>query len=51
MAQLVFDAVVKQFGVPLGLISDRDPRFTSDFWRALWEIMGTRLHLSTAFHP
>lgn len=51
VAKLVFDNVVKQFGVPESLVSDRDPRFTADFWRSLWEILGTKLHLSSAYHP
>ena len=51
VAQLVFEHVVKLFGVPESLVSDRDPRFTSDFWRSLWDILGTRLHLSSAYHP
>jgi hypothetical protein len=48
---MFFDRVVRDFGVPEQLISDRDPRFTSEFWRALMEIIGTRLAFSSAFHP
>ena len=33
------------------IISDRDPRTTSNFWRALFNILGTKLRVSTAFHP
>ena len=32
-------------------ISDRDPRFTGHFWRALWALLDTKLHMSTAGHP
>lgn len=39
------------FGIPGSLISDRDPRFTSDFWRGLHRLMGTKLNMSTAGHP
>ena len=51
VASLFFDAVVRLFGVPDAIVSDRDPRFTSDFWAALWELLGTKLHRSSAFHP
>ena len=50
VAQLLFDNVVKIFGVPESLVSDRDPRFTADFWKALWNILGTRLHMSSTYH-
>ena len=51
VARLFFDHVVRLYGVPQVVLSDRDPRFTSEFWRALWEIMGTRVVLSSAYHP
>ena len=38
-------------GVPVSIVSDRDPRFTSRFWPSLQAALGTRLHFSTAFHP
>ena len=38
-------------GVPVLIMSDRDPRFTSRFWLSLQIALGTRLHFSTAFHP
>jgi hypothetical protein len=37
--------------VPVSIISDRDPRFTSRFWQSLQATMGTKLKFSTAFHP
>jgi hypothetical protein len=33
------------------MVSDRDPVFTSTFWRELMSLMGTKLHMTTAFHP
>jgi hypothetical protein len=50
-ARLFVDHVVKHHGVPSVIISDRDARFTSNFWRALWSQLGTKLAMSTAFHP
>ncbi|KAA3480531.1 Gag protease polyprotein [Gossypium australe] len=38
-------------GVPVSIISDRDPMFTSQFWCKLQEALGTQLNFSTAFHP
>ncbi|KAJ9535649.1 LOW QUALITY PROTEIN: hypothetical protein OSB04_un001198 [Centaurea solstitialis] len=37
--------------VPLSIVSDRDSRFTSNFWRSLQRELRTRVHLSTAYHP
>ena len=38
-------------GVPVSIVSDRDPRFTSRFWPSLQAALGTRLHFNTEFHP
>ena len=43
--------IVRLHGVPISIISDRDSRFTSNFWRSLQAAMGTRLDMSTAYHP
>jgi hypothetical protein len=43
--------VVRLHGVPDFIVSDRDPRFTSNFWTALWKELGTKLKMSTAYHP
>nr|GEY76482.1 putative reverse transcriptase domain-containing protein [Tanacetum cinerariifolium] len=43
--------VVTRHGVPVSIISDHDGRFTSLFWRALHKYLGTRLDMSTAYHP
>lgn len=51
VAQLVYDHVVRLHGFPESIISDRDTRFTSNFWRALWKLSGTELSMSTSYHP
>nr|GEX87682.1 putative reverse transcriptase domain-containing protein [Tanacetum cinerariifolium] len=43
--------VVSKHGVPVSIISDRDGRFTSHFWKSLNKALGTRLDMSTAYHP
>src|SRR5712672_3911380 len=51
IAQLYFDNVYRWFGLPKKIISDRDPRFTSHFGKALAAKLGITQNLSTAFHP
>jgi len=51
VAQLYFDNVYRWFGLPSKIISDRDPRFTSHFGRALANKIGAKQKSSTAFHP
>ncbi|GKB73772.1 putative reverse transcriptase domain-containing protein [Tanacetum coccineum] len=43
--------VVTRHGVPVLIISDRDGRFTSQFWQSLQKALGTQLDMSTAYHP
>ena len=49
--QLYVEEIVRLHGVPISIVSDRDPRFTSRFWSSLQDAMGTRLRFSTTFHP
>jgi hypothetical protein len=51
VARYFFDHVVRHHGIPTVIISDRDAKFASIFWQSLWGQLGTRLHMSTAFHP
>ena len=51
LAQLYVKEIVRLHGVPVMIVSDRDPRFTSSFWKSLHKAMGTKLNFSTAFHP
>ena len=50
-ARLFLKHVVKYWGLPKYIISDRDPRFTGKFWTELFKLMGSELHFSTSFHP
>ncbi|KAA3469875.1 Retrotransposable element Tf2 [Gossypium australe] len=50
LAKLYVAEIVRLHGVPVSIISDRDPRFTSRFWKVLHKALGTRLDFSTAFH-
>ncbi|GAA0138671.1 hypothetical protein LIER_00371 [Lithospermum erythrorhizon] len=50
-AKLYVKDIVRLHGVPLTVVSDRDSRFTSKFWRSLQKALGTRLDFSTSFHP
>ena len=51
LAELYVNNVVRLHGVPLSIISDRDGRFTSNFWRCVQKSLGSQLKFSTAFHP
>jgi hypothetical protein len=51
LAKLYVDEVIRLHAVPISIISNRDPRFTSRLWPSLQRAMGTRLNLSTTFHP
>lgn len=51
VAELFSHMVIRLHGVPRTLVSDRDPIFTSQFWKKLFELMGTRLKMSSSYHP
>ena len=51
LAELYVDEIVRLHGVPLSIVSDRDPQFTSGFWKELELALGTRHNFSTTFHP
>lgn len=50
-ARLCIRKIVRLHGVPLSIISDREAQFTSQFWRFFQKGLGTKVNLSTAFHP
>ncbi|RZB65706.1 Transposon Tf2-9 polyprotein [Glycine soja] len=51
LVELYIKEVVRLHGIPSSIVSDRDPRFTSRFWASLHEALGTKLKLSSAYHP
>lgn len=51
LSQLYVDEIIPLHGVPLSIVLDRDAQFTSQFGGGLQEALGTRLNLSTTFHP
>ncbi|KAA3486559.1 reverse transcriptase [Gossypium australe] len=51
LAKLYVAEIVRLHRVLVSIISDRDPRLTSRFWKVLHETLGTRLDFNTAFHP
>ena len=51
LARMYVNEVVSRHGIPMSIVSDRDPRFTSRFWKQLQRALGTKLSFSTAFHP
>ena len=50
-AELFLRYIFQYHGLPDNIISDRDPKFTSHFWKSLHEILGIKLLMSTAEHP
>ncbi|GBG63680.1 hypothetical protein CBR_g38992 [Chara braunii] len=48
---LYFNRIAIHHGLPTSIVSDRDPRFTSHFWRGLHETYGSELRLSSSYHP
>lgn len=51
VAREFFTHIVATYGLPKVLVSDRDPRFTGNFWKTLMQQFRTDLHFTTAFHP
>ncbi|GKE29569.1 reverse transcriptase domain-containing protein [Tanacetum coccineum] len=51
LARLYLNEIVTMHGVPISIISNRDSRFTSRFWQSMQEALGTRLDMSTTYHP
>ncbi|KAJ0802805.1 putative nucleotidyltransferase, Ribonuclease H [Helianthus annuus] len=51
LSEIFLQEIIRLHGTPSSIVSDRDPRFTSRFWKGFQAAWGTRLKFSTAFHP
>jgi hypothetical protein len=51
IANLFFKEVVRLHDFPKGIVSDRDTKFIGNFWRTLWNMLGTSLSFSSSYHP
>ncbi|GKF00223.1 putative reverse transcriptase domain-containing protein [Tanacetum coccineum] len=51
LAKIYINKIVAIHGVPVSIILDRDGRFASHLWQALQKALGTKLNMSTAYHP
>ena len=51
VVELYVQNVLKLHGMPTSIVSDRDPTFTSQFWKELMQLQGIELAMSSAYHP
>ena len=51
IADIFLKHIFRLHGVPKVIISDRDPKFTGNFWKSLFKGLNTTLNFSTSFHP
>lgn len=51
IAQLFFKEVIRTHGLPMSIVSDRDSKFMSHFWKILWQNLGTNISFGSAYHP
>jgi len=51
VSHLFLSQIFKLHGMPQTIVSDRDPLFTSSFWRELFHLQGISLAFSSAYHP
>ena len=50
-AELYVNEIVRLHGIPISIVFDRDPQFTSRFWKEMQSALGTSLNFNTTFHP
>jgi len=50
LGYVVLDRLIRYHGIPKGLTSDRDKLFTSNYWKTLLPMLGTRLRMSIVYH-
>ena len=50
-ANLFISSIIRLFGILKMVLHDCDSRFTSNFWKALWELLSTRVLFTSAYHP
>ena len=51
IAKIFMKEIFKLHGLPKAIVSDRDVKFTSNFWKGLFVDLGTKLNFSTTYHP
>eukprot|EP01018_Ginkgo_biloba_P002204 Gb_36326 [translate_table: standard] len=51
IAELSFKEIVRLYGLPKSIVSNRHNKFLSHFWKTLWKRLGTELKFSSAYHP
>jgi hypothetical protein len=51
IARAFFEAIVSLHGIPSSIVSDQDSVFTTHLWRDLFKMTGSKLRMSTTFHP
>ena len=51
VAEIFITGIVKLHGMPQSIVSDRDPVFISHFWQEFFKLSGTKLKMSSAYHP
>ena len=51
IAKIYMREIARLHGIPKAIVSDRDSKFTSNFWKGLFKEFGTSLNLSSAYHP